>query len=129
MPLDLAGDVRLGKGREADTAVEVESIDCLEQAQRSHLDQIVGVESAIRISLRDATHPGEHHRYKFIPRVLVAGLAVASQKRELLLGTNRWIWLVLTQLDVPHANTHMHACRVAFVHHMKNLCDGPAVTP
>ena len=102
--LDLAGDVRLGKGGQADSAIKVEAVDRLEQAERSDLHEVIGVEAAIGVALGDSAHPRQHHLDELVAGVLVTVLAVASQQRELLFGTNGWVWFLLSQL---HA-THMH---------------------
>jgi hypothetical protein len=39
--LDLAQDVRCGERRQFDATCRVEAIDCLDQANRSHLDEVL----------------------------------------------------------------------------------------
>src|SRR5207253_2154394 len=66
VPLDLADDVRRRVRRQLDAALEVETVDRLDQADGSDLDQILELLAAVRIAPRE----GANERHVLLDQLL-----------------------------------------------------------
>ena len=84
MPLDLADDVRRRVGGQLDTALEVEAVDRLDQADRTDLDQVVELLAAVRVAPRERPHERHVPLDQLLARGQVAVVVVGAQ--QLLVG-------------------------------------------
>ena len=77
---DLADDRRHGVGGELDAPLEVESVDRLDQADRSDLDEVVDRLAAARVASRERAHERHHLLDQPVACSAVAGRAVRLEE-------------------------------------------------
>src|SRR6185437_15873065 len=80
VPLDLADDVRRRIRRQLDTALEIEPIDRLDQADRADLDEILQLLAAIRVPARERAHERHVLLDQLLARMEVTLLVVFTQQ-------------------------------------------------
>src|SRR5204863_7128183 len=80
MALDLADDVRGRVRRQLDSALEVEAVDRLDEADRADLDEILELLAAVRVAARQRADEGHVLLDQLLPRREVALLVVAAEK-------------------------------------------------
>ena len=80
MPLDLTDDRRYRVGGQLDTAVELEPVDGLDQADGADLNQVVELLAASRIAARERTHEGQMELDEPLTRSGVAVPVVGAQE-------------------------------------------------
>src|SRR5438046_3392447 len=80
MPLDASDDVRRRVGGQLDAAVDVESVDRLDQPNRPDLDEVVELLAAIGVSSRERTHERHVPLDQLFACLQIAVLVVAAQQ-------------------------------------------------
>src|SRR4051794_10111424 len=80
MPLDLADDVRRRVRRQLDAAIEVETVDGLDQADRPDLDEILELLATVGVAPRQRADERHVLLDQLLARVQIPVLVVAAEQ-------------------------------------------------